>query len=263
MIVSLLSDYGYQDNNVGIVKAKLLSQVSGVHIVDISHDVTQHHQLQCAYLLDASLTHFPPSTLHLCLFGTMYRQPAKVLITKFKDQFIISADNGVLSLFLDAQEAQAVYALPQIPATNKEWEQMAIELIKHLQTDTSNWHEHLVLHQIEEYVVPPKPILKNTSIECCVVHVDRFGNVVLNIKEHDFEHYRAGRKFKIVLPRKMYIDKISVNYSDVPNEEKLCRFNEAGYLEIAINKANAATLIGLSLYNANLLIYTTIKIDFE
>jgi len=57
----------------------------------------------------------------------------------------------------------------------------------------------------------------------------------------------------------------------VPEGEKLALFNSAGYLEIAINKGNAAGLFGLqgylepsqSAYIQNRLFYQTVKIFFQ
>ncbi|HQU56602.1 MAG TPA: SAM-dependent chlorinase/fluorinase, partial [Chitinophagaceae bacterium] len=62
------------------------------------------------------------------------------------------------------------------------------------------------------------------------------------------------------------IDKISETYSSVPEGEKLALFNSAGYLEIAINKGNAAGLFGLYSYSEKLtqgqLSYHTVRIFF-
>jgi len=69
------------------------------------------------------------------------------------------------------------------------------------------------------------------------------------------------------------IDKISETYADVAEGEKLSLFNAAGYLEIAINKGNAAGLLGLqgfsekqlqqSQYMNSRLFYQTVKVYFE
>ena len=98
--------------------------------------------------------------------------------------------------------------------------------------------------------------------------IDRFNNVVVNITIHEFEEARKGRKFKIVLLRDAFIEEISITYSDVPEGEKLARFNESGYLEIAINKGFAAPLFGLGEYGQSSSqqkrqYYQTIKIFFE
>jgi len=66
---------------------------------------------------------------------------------------------------------------------------------------------------------------------------------------------------------------MSETYADVNEGEKLALFNSAGYLEIAINKGNAAGLFGLqgfsekqqqqSQYQNNRLFYQTVKVLFE
>jgi S-adenosylmethionine hydrolase len=69
------------------------------------------------------------------------------------------------------------------------------------------------------------------------------------------------------------IDRISESYADVQPGEKLALFNSAGYLEIAINKGNAAGLFGLKGFSEkatradnmlqNQLFYQTIRVYFE
>jgi S-adenosyl-L-methionine hydrolase (adenosine-forming) len=68
------------------------------------------------------------------------------------------------------------------------------------------------------------------------------------------------------------IDRISESYADVTEGEKLALFNSAGYLEIAINKGNAAGLLGLqgysekqqqSQYINSRMFYQTVRVYFE
>ena len=64
------------------------------------------------------------------------------------------------------------------------------------------------------------------------------------------------------------IDRISDTYADVNEGEKLALFNSANYLEIAINKGNAAGLFGLQGFSenqvqSNRLFYQTVKVFFE
>jgi hypothetical protein len=56
------------------------------------------------------------------------------------------------------------------------------------------------------------------------------------------------------------ITTVSNNYNDVPYGEPLCRFNDTGFLEIALNHGQAATLLGLAPVNTSNLRYQTIKI---
>ena len=120
---------------------------------------------------------------------------------------------------------------------------------------------------------PLKPLLGNNWIEGQIIFIDNFENVIVNINKEEFEEQRRGRAFKIVFKRDEVIDKISETYADVTESEKLALFNSAGYLEVAVNKGNAAGLFGLQGYSEkmnsqlqylqNRLLYQTIKIYFE
>ena len=101
-----------------------------------------------------------------------------------------------------------------------------------------------------------------------IIFVDNFENVIININKEDFEEQRKGRSFKIVFKRDEVIDRISESYADVNEGEKLALFNSANYLEIAINKGNAAGLLGLQGFSekqvqSNRLFYQTVKVFFE
>jgi S-adenosylmethionine hydrolase len=115
---------------------------------------------------------------------------------------------------------------------------------------------------------PLRPRMTDNFIEGQIIFIDHFENVIVNITKDEFEEKRRGRDFMIVFRHGDKIEKISDHYSNVPEGEKLALFNSAGYLELAINKGNAAGLLGLSGFteksqNAqNRLIYQLVKVDF-
>ena len=89
------------------------------------------------------------------------------------------------------------------------------------------------------------PLIGPNYLEGNVLFIDQFQNLVINITQKTFEDVRNGRSFKIIFKRNEIIYKISSNYSDVQEGEKLALFNAAGYLEIAVNKGKGASLFGL------------------
>ena len=92
-------------------------------------------------------------------------------------------------------------------------------------------------------------------------------NVITNISRKQFEEARKGRNFSIIFKRDEIIDRISETYADVREGEKLALFNSADYLEIAINKGNAAGLFGLRGFSDKAtqaqLTYQKVKIHFD
>ncbi|MEJ7611409.1 MAG: SAM hydroxide adenosyltransferase, partial [Ferruginibacter sp.] len=122
---------------------------------------------------------------------------------------------------------------------------------------------------------PLRPLLGTNWIEGQILFIDNFENVIVNISKEEFEEQRKGRKFSIVFKRDEIIEKISETYADVAEGEKLAIFNSAGYLEIAINKGNAAGLFGLQgfsekqqpavqvQFSNNHIFYQTVKVFFQ
>ncbi len=259
MIITLLSDFGYQDNFVGVAKGVLLQKLPVARLIDMNHEVEPFHLLQCSYLLKSGYVNFPVNTVHLSLFDIMHQNPAVLLVTKINDQYIISADNGLLPLTF-GNKLEKVYMHDKMVSSYLEWLYLAADFIARLEQD------HTVidnLSTIEPKVHPARlqPLINEHSVECQVIHIDRYENVVINITKDEFETLRKGRRFRIQIVRDS-LTHISKDYSDVPISEKLCLFNSAGYMEIAINQGKASSLLGLRLHNERQLVYQNIKIEF-
>jgi len=259
MIITLLSDFGYQDNFVGVAKGVLLQRLPTARLIDLNHEVEPFHLLQCSYLLKSAYANFPHHTVHLSLFDIMHRNPASLLVTEIDSQYVISADNGLLPLTFNNRLGK-VYVHDRIVSSYMEWLNLAADFIAGLDQGNSDISRFQTL---EPKVHPARlqAVVKDNSIECQVIHIDRYENVVINLTRDEFEAQRRGRKFRIQIVRDT-LTHISNDYSDVPVSEKLCLFNSAGYMEIAINQGKASSLLGLRLHHERQLIYQNIKIEF-
>lgn len=262
MLITLLSDFGNKDNAVAIAKGLLLKVNPSARLIDLSHEVAPYNLLQCSYLLMSAYKNFPAHTFHVSMFDIMHQAPARLLLAKHSDQFILTADNGLLSYSFPDEELE-VYQYNKTADTYLEWLALASEWIRELSENNYEVQEsnaHRFTSQKE--VAPIQPVVKEKQVECHVIHIDRFGNVVLNLSQKRFEELRAGRDFTIRIPRSAAINKFSKNYNDVPEGERLGLFNSAGYLEIAIREGSAAQLLGLELFKKDQLIYNVVHIDF-
>jgi len=89
------------------------------------------------------------------------------------------------------------------------------------------------------------------GIRAIVLYIDDFGNAIVNIKEQEFESVRNGREVLIHFRRADFnIKKISKTYEDAIVGEIVAFFNEDGYLEIALNRASAAGLLGIKVMDS-------------
>ncbi len=273
-LITLTSDIGSQDFLVGAIKGQLLSANPDFNIVDISHNLSPFNYPQAAYVCRNAIKNFPDGTFHLALVNLFDQRPEHLLLVNYNNQYIGCADNGLITMILE-EVPQNIVALSLNKSAQKNTLYCASVFAKAFdQILNGEAFETLGDPNISiEVKNPLRALLGNNWIEGQIIFIDNFENVIINITKEEFEEQRRGRSFKIVFKRDEIIDKISDTYADVTESEKLALFNSAGYLEIAINKGNAAGLFGLQGYTENLntqsqylqnrLLYQTIKIYFE
>lgn len=273
-LITLTSDIGSQDFLVGAVKGQLLSANPNFNIVDISHNLSPFNYPQAAYVCKNAIKNFPEGTFHIVLVNLFDQRPEHLLLINYNNQYIGCADNGLITMILE-ELPQNIVALSLNKSAQKNTLYCASVFAKAFnQLLKGEAFENIGDTNISiEVKNPLRALLGNNWIEGQIIFIDNFENVIINITKDEFEEQRRGRSFKIVFKRDEIIDKISDTYADVIESEKLALFNSAGYLEIAINKGNAAGLFGLQGYTENLntqsqylqnrLLYQTIKIYFE
>ncbi len=273
-LLTLTSDIGQQDFLMAAVKGQLLQRNGNFTLVDISHNLSPFNYPQAAYVCRNAIKNFPAGTFHLVLVNLFDEKPEHMLLAEHNGHFIGCADNGLLTMILEEAPQKVV----------------GLKLDKNQQKNTiycasvfANAFNELSIGKKTEDIGdagvsirvknPLRPMLGNNWIEGQIIFIDNFENVIVNIHKDEFEEQRKGRSFKIVFKRDEVIDKISETYADVNEGEKLAIFNSAGYLEIAINKGNAAGLLGLqsyaekqlqqNQYMKSRLFYQTVKVYFE
>ena len=264
MIATLISDFGNGDNSVAIAKGMFLQHSPELRLIDLSHAVSLHNLVQCSYLLKSAYRFFPAFSVHICLFDVMHTMPATVLLAKVDNQFMITADNGLLG-FTFSDEKPIVWQYEDSESKSYiEWLDKAGSLIAELQRVNYELKAvKLIAFSPKVEVLPLRPLLKQNSVECHVLHVDRYGNVVLNLTRKEFEEQKKGRNFSLRIPRQMPITALSESYAELPNGMEFCMFNSAGYLEIGIKNSSASQLLGLKAFVQDQMIYNTITIEFN
>jgi S-adenosylmethionine hydrolase len=271
-LLTLTSDIGYKDYVVGAIKGQLYQINPAFNITDISHQLSPFNYPQAAYTCRNAIKNFPPFTFHIILMNLFERKPEQLLLAFHKEQYIICADNGLLSMILEGKP-EAIIGLPLDKNSIKNT-LYCTRVIGHAVNDIINGKSLQsigmpdISYMEKNYL---RPLLGDNWIEGQIIFIDNFENVIVNITHEEFEEQRRGRSFRIVFKRDEVIDKISETYADAPEGEKMALFNSAGYLEIAINKGNAAGLFGLqdfteqsqNQYLQNRLFYQTVKVYFE
>ena len=260
-IITLLSDLGTKDASGSMAKAILMRHVPDAIFVDISHHIARYNLQQAAYLLLSAYRHFPKGTIHLLLVDVFSGETPRMLLAEKEGFFFIAPDNGLLPLSFGTELEDTRLCMEfSKPYVFSEWIDAAGLVIGTLQ----NSNGKLPYQPCELKRVPHllQPKATPYGVECNILYIDRYENIVLDITKAQFDEIVKNRPFKIKIMRLQDITTVRYNYNDVPHGDPLCRFNDAGFLEIALNHAQAATLLGLTSVDAANLRYQTIKIFF-
>jgi S-adenosylmethionine hydrolase len=267
-IVTLTTDIGQQDYLVSAIKAQLLQVNPGFNIIDISHAISPFNYPQAAYLARSAVKNFPDHSYHIILVNLFEKKPEQLLLAFHNNQYFLCADNGLLTMILE-DKPELVIGLP----LDKKATRNTLHCVEVLGRAVNQLVQGESIRSIGipdvNYAAKNhlRPLLGNNWMEGQIIFIDNFENVIVNITREQFEEQRKGRSFRIVFKREETIDRISESYADVSEGEKLALFNSAGYLEIAINKGNAAGLFGLKGFSEKTrqgqLSYQTVRVFFE
>lgn len=244
--VTLITDLGTKDFYLGAVKGVFFSYVPELKLIDITHQVAPFNIIEAAFILKNSYHHFPEGTIHVISVDTSYSNPPRYIVLYHNGHHFIGPDNGVFSLAFESRPEKIIelnlpqdqrfkhFPLPDIfvKAACHLAQGGAPEVIGKLSTSLTERSNLL-------------PSFDEQGIRGNVIYIDRFENVITNIDRDIFEKVGQGRRFRILFRRGESLDRISENYQEVPEGEKLCLFSVSGFLEIAINKGGASGLLGL------------------
>lgn len=238
-IITLLTDFGYDDPFVGQMKGVILRINSNVEIVDITHGIQPQAVEDAAFVLWQSFKYFPKGTIHITVVDPGVGSQRKALIVKSQGHYFLAPDNGVLSYvikkpFLCVSIENPKYILQKDSPTFQG---------RDLFAPAAAWLSKGV--SIKEFGKPIKqpillelsnPVFLDDRILGQIVYIDRFGNAITNIKPE-------GRKIKEIRVQDMIFPMVNF-YAQSP-DKPAALINSEGFIEIFIYKGNAVKSLGL------------------
>jgi len=260
MIVTLLTDLGTKDATVANIKAALAQRNPEAEVADLSHEVTRHNWREAAYLLASAYSSFPEGTIHVIPVGPFMERAPRMIIAKKDGHYFIAPDNGLLYAALGGEAMNTVRSCHTYnkPYDMSQWVEDAAVVISEI---ASGWVLPYPPFKPDMPVQLPTAQVTPIGIACRIVRIDRYHNVVLNIRKAEFEKITNGKPFKIRTFKAEPITAVSRHYNDVPEKTPLCRFNKMGFLEIAVNHGSAMELFGIDPTDPNAADYHTIRIS--
>lgn len=256
-IITLTSDWGQKSNDSAIIKACILKQIANAQIVDISHSIPAFDIHQAAFILKNAYPYFPKGSVHIIGVDAEASVKNPHIVAYHNEQYFIGADNGIFNLLFDKEPAQVI-EIDVIQDTNyftfperDVFVKVACHIL--LKNNISELGKPIkISKQLQNFL----PSSQENVISGKVIFIDAYENAVTNIHESFFKKHQKNRKFKIHFRGYILNNKIFKYYSEGKIAEPMAIFGSNGYLEISMNKGNAAGLLGLSINDV-------VRIEFE
>ena len=249
-IITLSTDFGLEDAYVGIVKGVILSINPSATIVDISHSIPPQDVVRAAYMIDAAYPYFPCGTVHLVIVDPGVGSDRGVVAVELSGHLFLAPDNGSLTEVLangDFKRAvrveESTHFLNPVSRTfhgRDIFAPVAARLSVGLDPGALGpcvEYETLMRLRLSQ------PIFAEAhEIVGAIVAVDRFGNLITNIRERDLsglDNRNDACGLTVEVGTRL-IQGISESYSSIPQGQPLAIVGSTGRLEVSVNCGNAA-----------------------
>lgn len=168
-------------------------------------------------------------------------------MVKYNGQYFIGADNGIFTMIFDELPEQIIeLSIPQDTgfftfSSRDRFVKTAIHLA------LGNDVEDLGIPRSElNTFINMKPQFNGNTLRARVIYVDNYENLFLNVTSKEFRDMGKGRSFSLFIKGKPEnIGTVNTAYGEVPEGEIVFLFSTTGFIEIAVNKGNASSLLGL------------------
>jgi S-adenosylmethionine hydrolase len=245
--ISFLSDYGHDDEFVGVVKSVVRSISRDVTVVDITHAIAPYDVRAGALALARSAAYLCPGVV-LGIVDPGVGTPRRAVAIEVGDgaSVLIGPDNGLFApVVAMVGGATAAYEL-----TNSDY---------HLPADGATFAgrdifapaaAHLCagvpLDELGTAIDPhtltpgifPLSREENGTVVCEALWVDRYGNVQLNISDADLAAF--GERVTVVIGDRRRVARRATAYADVRVGELGLVVDSHGLLSLALDRASAS-----------------------
>lgn len=254
-LITLLTDFGLDDEYVGVMKGVIAGIDADVRTVDVTHQVDPQDVVHGAFMLAASFSFFPSGTIHVAVVDPGVGSRRRILAVETAGHRFLAPDNGLLEPVLDDQTDAKI-----VSVENKRYFLNPVSQTFHgrdiFAPVAAYLSRGLALHQLGPIidrqtmvagVVPRCRFPSMHAIEGQVVAIDRFGNLLTNIDQGELEQLQHRFPDSAITVRlaQRCIHGIATDYQQAAKHTPLAIVGSRGLLEISVNCGSAHHLLGV------------------
>jgi S-adenosyl-L-methionine hydrolase (adenosine-forming) len=254
--ITLLSDYGYDDEFAGVLRAVIGRIAPGAEVVDLTHGIRRHAVAEGAVVLARSLA-YAPEGIHVAVVdpGVGSERRGVAVRVREDERVLVGPDNGLLAPAIErfggAAEAVDVslspFRLEPVAATFHGRDLFApVAARLALGAGLGEAGDPVEVGSLAPSPLPA-PRFEESEVIAHVVAVDAFGNASLDLGHEELPRtgLRLGRPVQVEVAGTSRELPYSLTFSDVPPGTPILYEDAYRALAIAVNRGSAAEELGL------------------
>lgn len=201
-VITLTTDFGLKDGNVGALKGVIWSICPSARIADLSHLVGRQNIVEAAYLLGRSAHFFPAGTVHLIVVDPGVGTLRRPIAARIGDHYYVCPDNGLITVQLERAEA-AGDAIETVELNQPEFWLPEVSDVFHGRDIFAPSAAHIAggasLSELGSLIWDPvrlslpQPSKTETGMQGEIIHVDHFGNLLSNVMREQLQGISPDR----------------------------------------------------------------------
>jgi S-adenosylmethionine hydrolase len=246
-VITLMTDFGLRDHYVAAMKGVILSICPEARIIDVTHEVSAYEMTEAAFLLSQTWSYFPRKTVHVVVVDPGVGSMRRPIFAEVDGHRFIAPDNGVLTPVLTREGCKVRFI------TQTRYFRETLSQTFHGRDIFAPVAAHVACGVAAARLGPRIDNYLRLTIERpnrtarrgwtgAILHIDHFGNVVTNFPVTEFPHIE-DQPFEVTVGFRT-VEKLARNYAEMPAGELFAIVGSSGYLEIAVNQASAAKMLG-------------------
>lgn len=256
MIITLLTDYGRDDDFVGVCHAVMLRIAPHARIIDLTHGVHRHDVRQAALVLRNALPYLPHG-VHVAVVDPQVGTERRGVALRSGDgRLFVGPDNGLLSLAWE----RAGGVVEAVDVTRSPHRLEPVSATFHGRDLFSPVAAHLASGEplaeagepldpdLLATIVLPEARREGNVLVAHVLSIDRFGNVSLNVGHDDLAGtgITLGGQVEVRSGSERFLASVAQTFADVKAGDILVYEDSYRALSVAINRGDAASTLQLA-----------------
>jgi len=252
-VITLMTDFGIKDGNVGVMKGVIWEICPTAQISDLSHMIQAQNIREAGYILGRSAPYFPKGSIHAVVVDPGVGTERRPMAARIGDWYYVGPDNGTITVWLER-------------ANQEGWRMEFVELNRPqywLQNISHVFHGRDIFSPVAAHLANgtslselgsafndpirlelPKPEKTSNGWRGEVIHIDHFGNVSTNVRIENLGEALNAKENITVRLNGVEIKGMVDTFGERPVGELVALIGSTGNLGIAVVNGSAQQKLG-------------------